>query len=240
MYNCEVMVVSASTLFHFTNSLETLKAILSSRAFWPRYCVEYAWSKKIAIPQCCFCDIPLSSICGHMKFYGKFGIGMRKEWGETSDVSPVLYVVKGSGMCKGGRMLLKEPNEAQFRFFVMLKAYCGVNYRKEKGKLRQYKAYKYYDEREWRYVPKLKDFKKLVVKVGREGLHNKQSLNAETKNKEYMLSFDETAVKYLIVNSDDDRKEMLDFLSNAKMWSEESRERLKAKIITTELINSDI
>ena len=55
-----------------------------------------------------------------------------------------------------------------------------------------------------------------------------------------MLSFDETAVKYLIVNSDDDRKEMLDFLSNAKMWREESRERLKAKIITAELINSDI
>ena len=86
----------------------------------------------------------------------------------------------------------------------------------------------------------MKDFKKLVVKVGREGLHNKQSLNAETKNKEYMLSFDETAVKYLIDKSDDDRKEMLEIMSKAKKWREESRERLKAKIITTELINSDI
>lgn len=76
-------VVSSKTLFHYTSTLDAVKAILKSKGFWPMYCIEYGWSEDFyfAVPQCSFCDIPLSLIKSHVKKYGHFGIGMSKSWG---------------------------------------------------------------------------------------------------------------------------------------------------------------
>ena len=53
------MVLSSSTLFHFTRRRDTLLSILHG-GFWARYCVEKGWANKeidFALPMVCFCDI---------------------------------------------------------------------------------------------------------------------------------------------------------------------------------------
>ena len=78
----------SDTLFHFTKNINTLKNILQN-GFWPRYCLEdFNWYNAelgyIAYPMVCFCDIPLSRINEHVKFYGDYGIGLTKNWGLTN------------------------------------------------------------------------------------------------------------------------------------------------------------
>ena len=75
------MAISSKTLFQFTSKRETLEAILESKFLWPRYCTEYYWKDyRFALPMMCLCDIPLSEMINHIKNYGRFGIGLSKDW----------------------------------------------------------------------------------------------------------------------------------------------------------------
>lgn len=74
----------ATTLFHFTKSLKTLKSILLN-CFYPYYCREdMSWRTRdpdsfIAFPLVSFCDIPIGRIAEHVAFYGEYGIGMSRQ-----------------------------------------------------------------------------------------------------------------------------------------------------------------
>lgn len=99
--------ISANTLFHFTSDLDSLIGILTNN-FYPRYCLEdhaVFYTKdmakrlrysNIAIPMVCFCDIPLSSIRNHISVYGRYAIGLSKEWGKRKRISPVMYALSNS------------------------------------------------------------------------------------------------------------------------------------------------
>ncbi|WP_366645836.1 abortive infection system antitoxin AbiGi family protein [Amphritea sp.] len=72
------------SLFHFTSDLETLFLIMEN-GFWPRFCYEdISWcsdEKFFLNAMVCFCDIPLRKLESHTEFYGRYGIGMKREWG---------------------------------------------------------------------------------------------------------------------------------------------------------------
>ena len=80
------MPLSASALFHFTDTFEKLINIFKT-AFRPQYCLE-DWYEiypdlrgrlyMSAVPMVCFCDIPLSQIGEHIKDYGSYAIGLSK------------------------------------------------------------------------------------------------------------------------------------------------------------------
>ena len=46
----------------------------------------------IGIPQICFCDIPVSMSDNFVKYYGRYSIGFKKEWGIKNGCNPILYV----------------------------------------------------------------------------------------------------------------------------------------------------
>ena len=94
------MPISSRTLFHFVNTLEYLKKILNND-FHPRYCLEKIKTDMTDcvewyIPMKCFCDIPLSQISEHTKKYGKYGIGLTKNWAMRNGVSPIIYLYENS------------------------------------------------------------------------------------------------------------------------------------------------
>ena len=94
--------ISSKVLFHFTTSMVYLKSILKN-GFFPHYCPEYrldpddkAEASKgcrplHAAPLVSFCDLPLSLIRNHLKEYGNYGIGLKKNWGLRNGVTPVMY-----------------------------------------------------------------------------------------------------------------------------------------------------
>ena len=170
------MAISSETLFHFTDSADKLIGILTNE-FLPAFCLEnfnilspFKMKKDMleyAIPMVSFCDLPLSNIEKHLKFYGEYGIGLRKDWGIRNGLNPIVYLSHESFFKFNLTEVLgigkrNNRNEAELNKIIQLinfiKPYEGNIYRKDR-----YYTKKFYDEREWRYVPdlyKLIDLKK--------------------------------------------------------------------------------
>lgn len=112
---------NASSLFHFTSKEKTFKLILEnglrySFAFesFPDSVINNVFCKGIfspiengqsvtdrgiAIPMISFCDIPLTRVNTHSKRYGKFAIGIRKDFlchFYSDFINPVLYADSNS------------------------------------------------------------------------------------------------------------------------------------------------
>lgn len=111
-------IISSNRLFHYTYSKKNLISILKN-GFKPKYSLEKLGvlkkddfiefiskqlgkeikeediSDEFAIPMCCFSDIPLNLVNNHIKIYGEYSIGLKKDWGEKQAICPVLYVPLG-------------------------------------------------------------------------------------------------------------------------------------------------
>lgn len=242
------MAISSNTLFHFTKEFDTLIQILKSGGFWARYCEEYGWGAKenidFAVPIACFCDIPLSQIEEHTSFYGSYGIGLSKEWAiANKHISPVFYLTNNSiakstinsirRYCVKNTKLPKNVEEANYRFFSLIKKYNG----KTKDKEGNIKIRTFYNEREWRYVPKL-SAKDSFFRIAEK----KVDLAKESeKTRNYLALFTPNDIKYLIVANENDRIELLKILDNiyGNNISLNTCTLLKSKILTCEQIKQD-
>jgi len=106
----------ASSLFHFTTKISTLKLILSEKRLRASYNIEfigdmYPEQQYAAIPMVCFCDIPLKFIIkNHTHRYGHIGLGFKKDWGLRNKVNPIMYRVKESPIEKPFMDLIRETN----------------------------------------------------------------------------------------------------------------------------------
>ena len=100
--NSNFFKLSANSLFNFMKQYEYLEYAIEHMAFQPRYYpenIEYLNlnQRGIAllewyIPMSCFCDIPLHQIAVHTEAYGKFGIGLNKNFGIKKGIQPIQYL----------------------------------------------------------------------------------------------------------------------------------------------------
>lgn len=93
-HNCAIPGLAPQTLFHFTNKT-ALHGILQSnfRIAYSRERVMYRGGHiEFAAPMVSFCDLRLSELRNHMTNYGRYGIGMKKEWAARNGVNPVYYI----------------------------------------------------------------------------------------------------------------------------------------------------
>jgi hypothetical protein len=237
------------SLFHFTKSLEKLCCILEE-GFWPRYCHEYiGWiayePEFIAMPIVCFCDIPISRLTEHTDFYGKFGIGMTKEWGINKGLNPVIYVSNDSNLFTVLKGLFENPhpNIYDSKFFVMQ----TLSYTKPlMGKMKRGKDTidKYfYEECEWRYVPVIYEDAKYAFLVGHSESNNPEIIeeaNAE-RRKDGMLKFSLSDVRYLLVEKTSDIPILVDFIyTKLAHFSNDELKIFVTKIVSFDEIIKDI
>jgi hypothetical protein len=173
--------LSANTLFHFTNKTNLI-SILQECKFIPAYSVETSplFDEPKMVPMVCFCDILLSQINSHIEKYGHYGIGLTKEWGIKNSLSPVVYVSSAppenqfvrpseSALSKqlkelerliwdirtnhGNDWEIIEPLLEKWEFVsCFYKDYENYPFRDYEF---QNQKRRFYDEREWRYVPQL-------------------------------------------------------------------------------------
>ena len=210
-------MISSDLLFHYTRNLSTLKAILKSGELWPCYSAQYGWAGgDFAIPATCFCDIPKNQIKDHVAYYGSYGLGMSKQWAKDYKVSPVFYLDVDSyfhNTIENKLHDMKNGNEVSdifYRLLYYVKKVCGSDYdfKKTDEMPTINRKRKFYDEREWRYVPKI-DYKKFVLFGNYR--ETKPQFNNE-KIKEYGAHFKLKDVEYIIIKSESERKNIIAYI----------------------------
>lgn len=223
--------LSSSTLFHFTNSSKHLLPILADE-FRPHYALEDLRGVlgavydpldiAIAIPMVSFCDIPLSQTLGHMGTYGSYCLGLTKSWGQRLGVAPALYRYPKAATTEAIIELHLQIEQSRGtmdhaaafsrfteRFLCFLKPYEGHLRRKGSplGVIR------FYDEREWRYVPPGPWFG-----LPRREFDNQTLLgeaNADVAGR-YRLSFDPSDIRYIVVATEEEIRPMVNEVRRIK------------------------
>lgn len=176
------MQLSSSCLYHYTPSKDALLAILKDN-FKGSYCREYLKYKdeviNAFIPMISFCDIPLKTYSNLGAIYGKYGLGMSRKWAVRNKLNPVFYIdnnaalldvfikslkaaegttaiaqalsaLTGNQSAVAGAHMLADSVE-----FLIYSLYHLKHYEGQIERLGN-KSYRFYDEREWRFLPEFK------------------------------------------------------------------------------------
>jgi len=250
------MALYPEILFHFTTK-QSLENILSEtfKVSYARECI-YAGRKRkeFAVPMVSFSDLRLSELKQNIGTYGKFGIGMTKEWAIKKGLNPVMYASKESlftsNFISGIEVLFKlvnESNDTTGQFEIAynntintlryIKNYKGNLIRQNKPIKRNYV---FANEKEWRYVPPISDNYLAFVSINKI----KTSAQKEEFNKKVehiQLGFQPDDIKYLIVETESDINPLISHLIQVKnRFSPVTVDRLASRILTYEQIENDI
>jgi hypothetical protein len=265
------LTISSNTLFHFTDKIENVINILENE-FRPHFCLEdlniiapdlgYMEELEFAIPMVCFCDIPLSQARVHMQNYGKYGIGLSKEWGKRNNISPMLYAYENSAIIFGVRQMLERTvgfgldnvffgpdlgvknldlidkilGDIQ-RIACFIKPYEGKLWRNGKytDKIR------FYDEREWRFVPKLPEeiLPHRLTKAEYSDPKQKNSANEKLRENS-VLKFEPSDIKYIIVQKENEIIDIIKEIERIKRkYDDDKKKLLCSRVISSEQILED-
>ena len=185
-----------------------------------------------------------------MEFYGEYGIGLRKDdWGIINGISPINYIPDGSILAKHiqsisneiGKSIKKKSERIAVKkelknIYKYLKPLNGEAFnrvtRREQNKV-------FYDEREWRFVPK-----ELPV-LSAERIRSAQikNLNSDMDARIY-LRFFVSDVKYIIVKRESEIPYFVKFIEDELAircrGTEDELRLLATKLISAEQISEDM
>lgn len=238
------MAISSNALFHYTDKLEKVESILQ-KGFHVSLCQE----AEMAIPMVSFCDIPLSNAKYYLNNYGYYAIGMKLEWAIRNKLNPVLYVEKNSYLnskINGALGASVEINNLNIMPKELIEHYDKISdhiveaIRFEKpfsgelirnGELIE-ENYKFYNEREWRYIPD-KTNEYFPLGLSREE-YQKFKVDNPTKPhfKEHPLIFGANDIKYILIKDESEISNLIDFLmSVTNLGSANDIQKLFPKIL---------
>ncbi len=249
------MVISSNTLFHFTKSRRNLIGILE-KEFQPRYCLEDHGSlfpnapkelREIAIPMTCFCDLPLSNVGEHLRFYGRYGLGLSKEWGTEHRINPVLYLYPDSSLNDYlWEIAINLAERDDDNVFIYMSEIMGFVKPYEGQILRhgRYRSKRFYDEREWRYVPQIPaDEDYCAYRLEKGQFLDKKNLDIGNTRlaQEYTLSFEPNDIRYIIVSKESEILPMIQAIEKiqSSKYDWNTLKVLSSRIISAERIASD-
>lgn len=225
-----------------------LKGILEN-GFQPGFCDEYSLSEFDATAMennkrarnltamVCFCDLPLGLLKHHISFYGRFGIGLRKEWGLKQGIEPVIYSHPNGQRKNPFEQLLMNADSKNLAHVRLIRAFVkrwkGKQWRKNK-----YHNVDFYNEREWRYVPTFPDGS--PIQISNEKWSEKPKANLENRNlKDHPLIFGADDIEYLIVPNDTYIMRLHRFLCRVYKGDEEGIVAATTAIMTADRIDAD-
>jgi len=244
------MAISTNSIIHYTDNLKTLELILKE-GFKIKYCIEILkldnGTSNAAHPMISFCDIPLSDSKQHFNAYGKYGIGLTKNWAIKNGVNPVLYIDSNSLFAKSLYELIKERRKTdtnltsiQASQILQIKAYAKNYSGHLKRKSVDIPNYKYYDEREWRLVPESSKMNNATFSLDL-ARYTKSKDEYNDKISDCRFTFKSNDISYIIVEHTSEIPQMINVLRTE--YSEKCTAReldiLFSKICSTEQIIAD-
>lgn len=246
------MAISTNSIIHYTDSYEKLTLILKE-GFKIKYCVETLHlsstlgSSKAAHPMISFCDIPLTNSKQHYDVYGKYGIGLTKEWAMKNGVNPVLYIDKNSLFAASLYELIKERRKKESNLtpkqkeeILKIKSYAKNYSGLLKRKTVNNPNYKFYDEREWRLVPKREEMNNASFSIIlTEFLKDQEKYN--NKIADCRFKFKVNDISYIILEFTSEIPDMVGFLRTnlSDRCTANELDILFCKIRSTEQITAD-
>ena len=250
------MALYPNILFHFTQK-NRLYDILSS-TFKVSYARERILGgneiKEFAVPMVSFSDLRLSELKDNIGTYGKFGIGLTKDWAINQGLNPVMYASQYSLFTENFIRatedffkLVNQTNDTSGRYETAynntlntlryIKNYKGDLIRPGK-KIK--KNYVFANEREWRYVPPINENILAFVPINQIRT-SKQKSQFNQKVKHLRLNFQPDDIQYLIVKKDQDINDLIRHLRQVKgRFSYDTVDRLASRILTYEQIENDV
>jgi hypothetical protein len=243
-------VISSESIFHLT-SKDNLIGILQN-TFYPRLCHERVELKEVVIkayfPMVSFCDIPLSQIKDHMEHYGKYGLGMSRNWARKQGLNPVLYIRKESYLSTHLQalptVLREQPYPVPGESEISNAALAILQYTKAfegtwlKGKTVT-EEIKFYNEREIRYVPRSAHtgFYFLTEAQYRDEQRREE---ARLILERFPLSFEPDDINYIIISSDSERVTVANLVQSIKeKYDGETKLKLITKLLSYDQIRDD-
>lgn len=231
--------LSGSVLFTFTPKIEYMADMLAN-GIYPRYVYErLPGSKKYYIaPMKCFCDIPLGKVKNHMEKYGYYGIGLKKSFLLKHRVTPVIYIHKNSKSFFGNREMKRLKTE-DAPFLPLLKRYYGDDYYFKDGENTPVrKRVNFYNEREWRFIPRSLNLKSIQkIDTIQEGVKLVADLNLENPYHDESIILSSEVIEYVIIRK---KKELDDFIGQlTKIYRDGELQRILTKIIIADQILKD-
>jgi len=243
----------SQTLFHFTSKLEYLKGILQ-HGFHPRYCLEdlnWLVDAAVAYPMVCFCDIPLGRVDQHVGGYGNYGIGMSRAWAVRKKLNPVIYVSKDSTLANSLNELFKcltsasgDTKTTGTNTFLELMQYTKPLTGKMKVKGVMTDSVDFYQESEWRYVPKHEKIEVGILEDDWVKAGATEAANEKTRM-HCLLDFKADDVRYIFVEKDSDIPDLVDFISSSasglgKRFTGDEMKILQTRIVSQESLVQDL
>jgi len=215
------MAISTNSIIHYTKSYEVLTTILKE-GLKIKYCLEElslnGGGSFAAHPMVSFCDIPLSDSKQHFATYGKYGIGLSKEWAIKNCINPVIYIDKNSHFALTINKLLKERRKSNTKLsenlkteILRIKSYAK-NYSEtlHRNSIKT-PDFRFYDEREWRLVPSDEILNGAPFSVSRKFyLKNKAKYNKKLSG--IRIKFEPVDISYIIVENTKQIRQMTKFL----------------------------
>lgn len=251
---------SANVFLHCMRRKEYLKSILLNHAFIPRYNVEdisylnLRDYNKIGIPMVCFCDIFLNKLRPHMRNYGRYGIGLKKDRMIYDGLNPIFYVNPESSfnhdLAHAIQMTFDQLESSDmdscYEDILNYQIYQLLYIKPLSGNMKlrnKNRKMNFHDECEWRYIPDMRDTDLLPFIIDEEILSNKKKLNyyndalADYDKGWYQFSYDD--IKYIIIEKEESRTEFIEFIMNELSADKEEKYRMLSKIITYEELEGD-
>jgi hypothetical protein len=223
--------ISSMTLFNFTDNLEYLVNNLESGFYCHNTYEKLPYGKNgYRVSMACFCDIPLSLIKEHFDWYGRYGIGIKKSYARDLGVKPVWYITSENELVRNIVKKSKEQIEYERKHLIpYLKQYMGNQYF---DKIKAEKRKKFYDEREWRYLP---DSSSTEIFFGEKANRSKPV----AKQNGHRMKLDLSQVEYIIIEKEADIEFMLGKLKELAKNNKIKYESLVSKLITSKQIEQD-
>jgi len=223
------------TSYENLKSIISTKSFLPRYNLEFTYLSENYQNKAAFLPvaMVCFCDIPLELSKNHRIRYGNHGIVLSEEWKLKNGLNPVHYIQKESSLAnviadlvsatgnfipiiQNNKNDLEIPitlgrvghNLTYFSYFLKQfenKKEVTVNY---EGKIRKFEKRRFYDEREWRFIP-FEALQNDELFLPFQYFDNKEILDIAHKRLEkYKLIFEASDLKFLIVETYEQKVEI--------------------------------
>lgn len=224
------------------------------------------------IPMTCFCDIPLHQISYHAEGnpsdpndlgYGKFSIAFHKEFGIKKGIQPIHYLNENSINVKDLSSIMNfliDQNSYEtsenvdvsvltdfiFEYIRIIKPYCGVMKRKDHDNKTIKVKKNFQDEHEWRYIPNINQAELPLMLIDENDKKAEELSHIYTDSilntKEGVLKFEVEDIRYIFVDSVQNRDRLINFIRRKKKGrrlSLQEKDVLISKIMVFDELKED-